>query len=116
MVGNQEILKARVLLVDDNEDNVLLLEQVLRSAGYTSVTTTTEPRDVCVMHADQRFDLIVLDLQMPGMDGFQVMEALKLIERDYLPVLAVTGEASHKVRALQVGAKDFVSKPFDWDE
>jgi diguanylate cyclase (GGDEF)-like protein len=71
---------------------------------------------VCALHAKERFDLIVLDLQMPGMDGFQVMEGLKEIEKDYLPVLAITGEPGHKVRALQAGAKDFVSKPFDWDE
>ena len=116
MVGPPEIFKANILLVDDNEDSIKLLQQVLQSEGYTSVTTTSDPRDVCPLHSRQRFDLIVLDLEMPAMDGFQVMEALKAIEKDYLPVLAVTGEAGHKVRALQAGAKDFVSKPFDWDE
>lgn len=116
MISTSDILSARVLLVDDHEDNVHLLQQILQHAGYTAVTAITDPRTVCALHQQQRYDLIVLDLQMPGMDGFQVMEALKAIEKDYLPVLAVTGEPSHKVRALQAGAKDFVSKPFDWDE
>jgi diguanylate cyclase (GGDEF)-like protein len=116
MIGPSDILKARILLVDDNEDNVSLLKQLLEHAGYTAVSCTTDPRKVVELHSQQRYDLIVLDLQMPGMDGFQVMEALKAIEADYLPVLAVTGEANHKLRALQAGAKDFVSKPFDWDE
>jgi two-component system cell cycle response regulator len=116
MVAASDILKARVLLVDDNRDNVDLLKQVLQSAGYNTVVATTDPSQVCELHSKQRFDLIVLDLQMPKMDGFQVMEALKAIEQDYLPVLAITGEPGHKVRALQAGAKDFVSKPFDWDE
>jgi two-component system cell cycle response regulator len=116
MIGPSDILKARILLVDDNEDNVSLLKQLLEHAGYTAVSCTTDPRKVCELHSQQRYDLIVLDLQMPGMDGFQVMEALKPMETDYLPVLAVTGEAGHKLRALQAGAKDFVSKPFDWDE
>src|SRR5215213_9534441 len=116
MVAASDILKARVLLVDDNRDNVDLLKQVLQSAGYSMVTATTDPAQVRELHSKQRFDLIVLDLQMPKMDGFQVMEALKTLEQDYLPVLAITGEPGHKVRALQAGAKDFVSKPFDWDE
>ena len=116
MIGPAEIFRAKILLVDDNADNALLLQQVLQSAGYSAVSCTTEPKKVAELHAQQRYDLIMLDLQMPGMDGFEVMEALKGVEKDYLPVLAVTGEAGHKLRALQAGAKDFVSKPFDWDE
>jgi|SRR5687768_8213582 len=117
MVSPSDIFSAKVLLVDDDEDNVRLLEQLLRHSGYSRVTATTDPRSVSAMHAQHRYDLIVLDLQMPGMDGFQVMEALKEMGNDsYLPVLAVTGQPGHKVRALQAGAKDFVSKPFDWDE
>ena len=116
MIGPSEIFKAKILLVDDNADSVGLLQQILQSAGYTAVYTTTDPHQVVALHAQHRYDLIVLDLQMPGMDGFAVMDALKAVEKDYLPVLAVTGESGHKLRALQVGAKDFVSKPFDWDE
>ena len=118
MVTPSDILGAKLLLVDDDEDNVLMLEQLLRHAGYTHVTATTDPRTVAAMHAEHRYDLIVLDLQMPGMDGFQVMAALKAADTggSYLPVLAVTGHPGHKVSALQAGARDFVSKPFDWDE
>ncbi len=117
MATASEILNARVLLVDDDDENVQVLANLLQHAGYTNVSSTTDPCQVCPMHDAQRFDLIMLDLQMPRMDGFEVMEALKTIDPDsYLPVLAVTGQASHKVRALKAGAKDFVSKPFDWDE
>lgn len=117
MVGIADILNAEILIVDDQAANVQLLEQLLRSVGYSRVTSTMDPQAVCSMHRDNHYDLILLDLQMPGMDGFQVMECLKEIEIDgYLPVLAVTAEPTHKLRALQSGAKDFVSKPFDLAE
>ena len=109
-----DILGASILIVDDQEINVALFEQLLREAGYTRVASTTNPRDVCALHLKNRYDLILLDLQMPGMDGFQVMEDLKSAAADsYLPILVITAEPGHKLRALQAGAKDFVSKPFD---
>ncbi len=111
------ILKAKVLIVDDLAANVLLLERMLTGAGYEAVTSTLDPRAVHALHEKNRYDLIVLDLQMPGMDGFQVMEGLKDIEQDgYLPVLVITAQPDHKLRALQAGAKDFISKPFDVPE
>jgi PAS domain S-box-containing protein len=114
MLSESEILKAKILIVDDLEANVRLLEQMLGGAGYTCVASTMDPREVCELHRKNRYDLILLDLLMPGMDGFQVMEALKVIETDgYLPVLVITAQPGHKLRALQAGAKDFVSKPFD---
>ena len=83
-------------------------------AGYTSVASTMNPHEVCALHRKNRYDLILLDLQMPGMDGFQVMEGLKTNDADgYLPVLVITAQPGHKLRALQAGAKDFISKPFD---
>jgi PAS domain S-box-containing protein len=76
-----------------------------------------QPQEVCALHRKERFDLILLDLQMPGMDGFQVMEALKTSTMDpYLPVIVLTAQPGHKVRALLTGAKDFISKPFDLTE
>jgi PAS domain S-box-containing protein len=109
-----EILNASVLIVDDLEANVMLLEQVLRNVGYTNITSTQSPRAVLELHRANRYDLILLDLQMPDMDGFQVIEALKEIETGgYLPVLVITAQPGHKLRALTAGAKDFVSKPFD---
>ena len=114
MISPQEILNASILIADDQQANVLLLEEILRDAGYTSISTTTDPYAVCELHRQNGYDLILLDLQMPGMDGFEVMEGLKGIEADgYLPVLVITAQPSHKLRALAAGAKDFVAKPFD---
>jgi PAS domain S-box-containing protein len=108
------IFKASVLVVDDQESNVLLLEQLLAEAGYTSVSSTRDPREVCALHRKNKYDLILLDLQMPDMDGFEVIEGLKANDGDgYLPVLVITAQPGHKLRALQAGAKDFISKPFD---
>jgi two-component system cell cycle response regulator len=117
MISSSDILHGKVLIVDDQEANVLLLRRMLRDAGYVSITSTMDPREVCELHLKNHYDLILLDLQMPVMDGFQVMESLKEIETDgYLPVLAVTAEPAHKLRALAAGAKDFISKPFDLAE
>jgi len=114
MISSSDILHGKVLIVDDKESNVLLLERLLHNAGYVSVTSTMKPGEVCELHRRNRYDLILLDLQMPGVDGFQVMESLKEIETNgYLPVLAVTAHPAHKLRALQSGAKDFISKPFN---
>jgi PAS domain S-box-containing protein len=113
-IATSEILGARILVVDDQEVNVRLLTQLLSETGYTNVTATMNPLDVCALHRRNRYDLILLDLQMPGMDGFQVIEGLKTNQADgYLPVLVITAQPGHKLRALQAGAKDFISKPFD---
>ena len=117
MVSLADILNARILVVDDQEANVRLLEGMLRIAGYASIESTMDPTEVCELHRKNRYNLILLDLQMPGMDGFQVMEGLKEIEEDgYLPVLVITAQPAHKLRALEAGAKDFVGKPFDLAE
>jgi CheY-like chemotaxis protein len=117
MVDPAAILQARILVVDDLPANVRLLTRMLAGAGYTAVTSTTNPRDVCDLQRGNPCDLIILDLQMPEMDGFQVLAALKQQEPEgFLPVLVVTAQPSHKLRALQAGAKDFVSKPLDLPE
>jgi diguanylate cyclase (GGDEF)-like protein len=114
MINADDILNASILIVDDQEANVQLLEQMLREIGYQCTTSTMDPHAVCALHRENRYDLILLDLQMPGMDGFQVMEGLKEIETDgYLPVLAITAQPNHKLRALTSGAKDFIAKPFE---
>jgi CheY-like chemotaxis protein len=113
-IAQSEIFDASILIVDDQEANVSLLEQVLRDTGYTRIASTTNSQEVCALHRTHRYDLILLDLQMPGMDGFQVMEGLKTNVMDsYLPVLVVTAQPGHKLRALHAGARDFISKPFD---
>ena len=114
MVDLSDILAAKILIVDDLEANVRLLDRMLRQAGHTCVASTMDPHEVRGLHRDNRYDLILLDLEMPGMDGFQVMEGLKEIETDgYLPILVITAQPDHKLRALDAGARDFISKPFD---
>jgi diguanylate cyclase (GGDEF)-like protein len=114
MINAAEILNASILVVDDREANVSLLDQILSEEGYTCVTTTTNSMEVCALHKRNRYDLIVLDLQMPGMDGFQVMDGLKTDgSEDYLPVIVLTAQPAHKLRALRAGARDFISKPFE---
>ena len=111
------ILKATILIVDDQAANVSLLVQMLQGAGYAAVASTIDPHEVCALHRANRYDLILLDLQMPAMDGFEVMEGLKEIESNgSLPVLVITAEPGHKLRALQAGARDFVCVPFDLAE
>ena len=114
MIAQSELLNASILIVDDQESNVMLLEQMLQQAGYARVMTCLDPFTVNELHLKHHFDLILLDLQMPGMDGFEVLGGLKEIEPDgEVPVLVVTAQPGHKLRALQSGARDFVSKPFD---
>ncbi len=114
MTMEQAILAASILIVDDQDANVRLLTRLLGDAGYMRVTSTMKPTEVCALHRREHFDLILLDLQMPAMDGFAVMEALKSNDQDgYLPVIVLTAQPGHKLRALLAGAKDFISKPFD---
>lgn len=117
MIEASILHSAKILIVDDREANINLLEQTLRRDGYESISSTTDPRTVQDLHARNRYDLILLDLAMPDMDGFEVMEALQGIEADdYLPVLVITAKPEHKLRALKAGAKDFISKPLDLAE
>lgn len=117
MIGLDRIRAARILIVDDQEVNIRLLEKILAREGYANISFTTDPREVRELHSRDRYDLILLDMEMPVMDGFQVMEALHEIESEgYLPVLVITARPEHKLRALKAGAKDFVSKPLDLPE
>ncbi|MES2261100.1 MAG: EAL domain-containing protein [Pseudomonadota bacterium] len=114
MISQDDVLNARILIVDDQAVNVQLLEYLLVTSGYLSVSSTTDPRVVAPWHEQHRYDLIILDLHMPGMSGFDVMNALKPLEAEaYLPVLVVTAEPDKKLVALEAGARDFISKPFD---
>jgi PAS domain S-box-containing protein len=114
VIPESDICNASILIVDDQETNVSLLEGVLADAGYTRVTSSMEPQSVCALHRKHGYDLILLDLQMPGMDGFEVIEGLKTNSDDgYLPVLVLTAQPGHKLRALRLGVRDFISKPFD---
>lgn len=109
-----DLLGSSILVVDDQEANVLLLERLLQETGYTNVTSTRNPREVGSLHRQHGYDLILLDLAMPLMDGFEVMSQLRAERQDdYLPVIVLTAHREHKLRALLAGARDFISKPFD---
>ena len=114
MAMRDDILNAKILIVDDQPANVHLLTRLLDEAGYTNVRSTMDPTEVTTLHIRNDHDLILLDLQMPALDGFEVMADLKeFAPQDYLPVIVLTAQPGHKLRALQAGAKDFISKPFD---
>lgn len=113
-IAEADILAASILLVDDQQFNVSLLERILKNAGHTSVASTTRPQEVFELQQKHRYDLIVLDIEMPGMDGFQVMDRMRALDADdYPPVLVITSQADYKLRAMESGAKDFISHPFE---
>ena len=117
MIKESDILNAGILIVDDQAFDIRLLERILKNAGYLAVSSTMEPDKVSEMHRKNRYDLILLDIEMPGMDGFEVIASLKKIDQDdYLPVIVVTAQPDYKLRSLQLGAKDFIGKPFDLTE
>jgi putative two-component system response regulator len=109
-----------ILIVDDEEPNVRLLERILRGAGYTNVKTTTDPRQVFGLYTDYQPDLMLLDLHMPYMDGFEVMGQLQgeVPTGAYSPILVLTADVTveAKQRALSMGAKDFLTKPLEMTE
>lgn len=108
------ILASSILIVDDQAAHAHLLERLLQDAGYLHVSSTTDPRQVSALHRQHRYDLILLDLQMPVLDGFGVMEGLKTdLGSTCLPVIVLTAQPGHKLRALQAGARDFINKPFE---
>ena len=119
MNATADILNARILIVDDQDSSIQLLDRILANAGYTSVTHTRDANEVCALHRKHRYDLILLDIEMPGagFSGFQVMDGLREIEPDApLPVIVITAHPDHKLHALQKGAMDFISKPFELAE
>ena len=116
MATNEDIQNATILMVDDQAYNLLLLKMILREAGYTQLHATTDSREVAGMYARLQPDILLLDLQMPHIDGFGVMEQVGSLERgSFAPVLVLTAELDPEVRyrALQSGARDFLNKPFD---
>jgi len=107
-------LSAKILIVDDLETNVLLLSRMLAEEGYTQISSTIVSTEVCSLHRRHDYDLILLDLQMPAMDGFAVMDGLRAARPERaLPVIVITAQPGHRLRALQSGARDFISRPFD---
>lgn len=116
MISNQELLEARILIIDDNQSNVDLLEAILDSDGYVSLLSITDPREAEGIYMAYRPDLVILDINMPYLNGFQLLERFKKIEESsYLPVIVLTALQDEKtrLRALTQGAQDFLTKPFN---
>lgn len=112
-----DLKKANILIVDDQQDNIDVLHDFLEIQGYDNIASTTDPRDVLALVTQFNPDIILLDLSMPFMSGFEVMELLKsIIEPSvYLPILVLTADVTleTKRKALKSGACDFLTKPFD---
>ncbi|TCD06963.1 response regulator [Erythrobacteraceae bacterium CFH 75059] len=117
LVSGADILARRILVIDDEEANVLLLRSVLEREGYRDIHALTDPRRALDTFVDLKPDLVLLDLMMPEVDGFQLLEAFARHSRadDFRPVLVLTADTAVEARrrALSLGAKDFVTKPFD---
>ncbi len=114
-----QVKSARVLIVDDTPANVTLLQSLLAREGYIDVTGVTDPREAIPLYRKAAFDLVLLDLRMPHMSGFDVMAELRKVDSNgYLPILVLTAQTDRETRiqALESGAKDFVHKPFDHAE
>ena len=110
----------RLLLVDDDEAALRVLEQVLARQGIYELYTMMDPRQVLPRFRDLQPDLVILDLHMPGLDGFAVIQQLRVRvpEGEFLPILIFSGDltAESKQRALALGASDFLTKPFEMAE
>jgi putative two-component system response regulator len=115
----EELLDSRILIVDDQRPNVLLLEKMLSAQGYQRLIGITDPREVDALVERHDFDLVLLDLNMPHRDGFDVIKALRQASPDnYPPILVLTAQSDYdsRIRALELGARDFLTKPFDYVE
>lgn len=117
MSRGEDLLGAKILIVDDQEVNIRLLELILKREGFTTIKSLTDPNLVMASYVEYRPDIILLDLLMPGLDGFTIMELLRRRIPDgvFLPVLVLTADVTPETRrrALALGAKDFLTKPFD---
>ena len=117
MIPADEIHQAKILVVDDCEDNLFMQIEILKMAGYSQVSSCSESGEVLDLHIKNAYDLILLDMHMPGINGLEVMARLREVEKDsYLPVLAITGDRGFKIAALEAGARDFLTKPYDMTE
>ena len=116
MISKQVLQDSRLLIIDDNQANVELLEKMLSAEGYSSIVSITDPRKAEKIYVSYQPHLVLLDINMPYLDGFQVMEQFRTIEQNsYIPVLVLTALQDNKTRihALSKGAQDFLTKPFD---
>jgi putative two-component system response regulator len=114
-----QLHNAKILIVDDDPYNTQLIEKILELNGYRNYKSVNDPRGVLALFIEYQPDLLILDLMMPHLDGFQVMNLISaIVGEDYLPILVVTAIGSRATRqqALARGAMDYVDKPFEADE
>ena len=120
MLATPKLTDARILVVDDERVNVVLLERILEQDGYRNVKSVTDPAEAATLYDQFEPDLVLLDLHMPKLDGFAVMKLLegRIPSDTFLPILILTADIRPEIkrRALAAGAKDFVTKPFDRTE
>ena len=120
MIKEETVKNARILIVDDQDANVLLLERLLATAGYKNFMSTKDPRQVLPLFGKFQPDLILLDIMMPHLDGYSVMQQIcpRVQDGDYLPILVLTADTNTeaKRKALAMGARDFLHKPLDATE
>ncbi len=115
MLEEKTIKEAKILIVDDQPANVTLIEKMLDIDGYINVISTTDPTQVEAIYMEQNSDLILLDLNMPMMDGYQVLAKIREVDPDYPPIIVLTAQSDResRIKALDLGARDFLAKPFD---
>ena len=115
MVEDKIIKEAKILIVDDQPANVTLIEKMLDIDGYLNVISTTDPTQVENLYLEQNSDLVLLDLNMPVMDGYQVLSKIREVDPDYPPIIVLTAQSDResRIKALDLGARDFLAKPFD---
>lgn len=115
MLDEKTIKEAKILIVDDQPANVTLIEKMLDIDGYINVISTTDPTQVEAIYLEQNSDLILLDLNMPVMNGYQVLTKIREVDPDYPPIIVLTAQSDResRIKALDLGARDFLAKPFD---
>ncbi len=116
MIDNEQILEAKILIIDDEPANVMVLEETLKQRGYTSIKSITDPREALESYQTYKPDLVLLDLNMPHLTGFQVMDQIKEADpASKIPIMILTAQVDQatRLRSLDAGARDFLTKPFD---
>ncbi len=116
MISEEQFYRAKILIVDDEPANIRVLERLLNSKGYTCIESITDPREAVAGYQKFQPDLVILDLNMPHLNGFQILEQFNNLDQEYhVPVMVLTAQIdkNSKLKALELGARDFLSKPFD---
>jgi len=117
---NEDLLNAKILIVDDQESNIDVLEDLLKIRGFTNIITSNDPRTVLEIAQEQKPEMILLDIMMPYLSGFDIMDQLKAagLLTGFMPIIVLTADATieTKKKALSMGASDFLTKPFNLTE